>query len=183
MIVWHGEELELFDHPYNETFSNERAVELAIATRWLRDVTGSGLEVGNVLGHYGISGHRVVDLYEQAPGVENVDLFDVRGSFDWIVSVSTIEHVAWTPNAKVPGMASLALSHLRGCLAPAGRMLVTVPGGWNQPLDEHLATLDGVDACTYVRTDAGWELTDELTFRPYGASTPWADSVWIGTWG
>ena len=102
MIDWHGTTLDLVDLPYNTTIRNERAVELAVAFHWLADRTGSGLEVGNVLGHYGISGHRVVDLYEQAPGVENVDLFDVRGSFDWIVSVSTIEHVAWTPNAKPP---------------------------------------------------------------------------------
>ena len=47
--------LQLFDHPYNTTILNERAVEIPVVMAWLYrgDPLGDVLEVGNVLQHYG----------------------------------------------------------------------------------------------------------------------------------
>lgn len=166
-----GVEYEGFDHPYNRTVDNERAVEIPIALGWLPE-TGTGLEVGNVLAHYGLHDHRVVDLHEQGPGVENIDVMDVSGSYDWILSISTLEHTA-EPVA--------ALNHLLDLLKPKGRMLVTIPGGFNPAFDHYL--WDGAGAtrcCTLVRSDHDlWEQTSVPLFLPYG---PWANSVWIGEW-
>src|SRR6266498_2275420 len=67
-----GERLPYAIHRYNNTYRNERAVEIAIAT-WFLSGTESGrvLEVGNVLAHYGVTGQTVVDKYEPASGVIN----------------------------------------------------------------------------------------------------------------
>ena len=61
------------------------------------------LEVGNVLSNYenslsdylGIRPRRIVDKFEIAEGVENVDILDVSNSIKYsgIVSISTVEHV------------------------------------------------------------------------------------------
>lgn len=164
-----------FDHPYNTTLLNERAVEVAIAKRWLRAARGVGLEVGNVLGHYGVHGHRVVDLYEEAAGVENIDVFDVSDGAPWIVSVSTLEHI---------DRAVDALGHLRSLLAPGGRMLITIGSGQHAELDAYLASGAGADrACTLRRDGATWAETPTPEFLPYASSTEWAESVWIGEWG
>src|SRR5690606_34112160 len=116
-----GAEHDGFDHPYNTTILNERAVEIPVVLDWLPG-KGRGLEVGNVLGHYGVKGRRVVDLYEQADGVENLDLFDIEGHFDWIVSISTLEHVRWDTEPRDPNGAVEAIGHLRSLLSPGGRM-------------------------------------------------------------
>lgn len=178
---YHGTPLEYFDHPYNHTRRNERAVELAVASHWLPD--GNGLEVGNVLAHYGTTGHRVVDLTEQGPGVENIDVFEITGRYDWIVAISTIEHVEWDTPRPDPTRAPAAIAHLHGLLNPSGRMLITVPGGYHAPLDQYLGTGAGTTrAGTFVRTGDQWEQTATLTFKAYGTTTSWAESVWIGEW-
>jgi hypothetical protein len=198
---FHGIELEGFDHEYNDTKLNERRVEIPIAELFLAGVgarageTGEApavLEVGNVLSHYGLAEpiaggtYRIVDLFEVAEGVENVDLFDIEGEYDAIVSISTIEHVGWEgqPEDLDPGAAIAALEHLRGLLAPGGQLLVTVPTGYHLPLDEVLLSGESGAAreCTLVRTKraGGWTQTDELEQRPYADPTPWAHSVWVG---
>lgn len=177
MIDWHGRRLALVDLPYNTTIRNERAVELAVVFDWLTGRTGDGLEVGNVLGHYGVVGHRVVDLHEQAPGVDNLDVFDVRGRFDWIVAISTVEHVHWD-DERNPDGAPAAVEHLRNLLRPGGELLVTVPLGWHPPLDARLPLGADQWAC-WQRSRTGWTQSD-LTPVPYGPA--WANKVWVGLW-
>lgn len=177
MIDWNGRRLDLVDLPYNTTIRNERAVELAVAFDWLAGCDGDGLEVGNVLGHYGIAGHRVVDLHEQAPGVENIDVFEIHGRFDWIVSISTVEHVGWD-DGRDPTGAAFAVTYLRSLLRPGGELLVTVPLGWNPPLDARLPLGADVSACWERQAD-GWTATD-LTPVAYGPR--WANKVWVGLW-
>ncbi len=184
-FTYHGETLTYLDHPYNHTRLNERAVEVPVALSWLQDGSGCGLEVGNVLGHYtGRLSHRVVDLYEVAEGVENVDVFSVRGAYDWVLAISTLEHVYWDTRPRRKWGAVQAIAHLRGLLAPGGRMLVTVPMGHHQYLDRHLLAeaVGTTRACTLVREGDGWRQTPRPEHRPYGASTPWAEAVWIGEW-
>lgn len=180
-FTYHGVSLIGIDEPYNSTILNERAVELAVAKRFLADVDGEGLEVGNVLGHYGLTGHRVVDLSEVSDGVENMDVFDIAGRYDWIVAISTLEHVRWDSPPKDAEAALGALDYLRSLLNPGGRMLVTVPTGYHAPLDAELITGVGAErACTMVRTPKGWRQTKAITVKPYGVENPWASSVWIG---
>lgn len=180
MFTYHGKPLDLFCHMYNCTWLNERGAELAVVRNWLG--RGSMLEVGNVLSHYDIAPpHRIVDRYEHGPGVENVDVFDVTGSFDQIVAISTLEHVRWDEDPREDGGSQAALEHLRSLLAPGGRMLVTIPTGHNPPLDEWLLAGTGADrACTLVRDMTSWRQTDEVEIRPYGLTQHWAEAVWIG---
>ena len=50
------------------------------------------LEIGNVLNHYFSFNHTVIDKYEEATGVLNVDIvdFDTNEKFDLVVSISTV---------------------------------------------------------------------------------------------
>lgn len=183
-FTWHGERLDYFDHPYNDTRLNERAVEIAVAQRFLADKHGDGLEVGNVLSHYMPCSHRIVDLLEESPGVENRDVFEIGGSYDWIVSISTIEHVQWDTEPRNPTGALMAVDYLRALLARDGRMLVTVPLGYHAPLDEAIKTgvLEPARDCVFIRNGNRWEQRTRKTWRSYGATTPWADAMWIGEW-
>ncbi len=185
VFVWDGEPLEYLDHEYNSTLLNERAIEVPIALRWLdgRD-PAAGVEVGNVLAHYGPVEHRVVDRYEHAAGVENVDVFDVAGPLEWVLAISTLEHVGWDYGERIDHAAGLAaVRHLRALLAPGGAMLATIPIGQNPAMDA--AILYGwllPDAeSTAVYHETGWTFTRERVWRPLRECT-WPTAVWIGEW-
>ena len=181
---WWGQRLAYHDHSYNTTRRNERAVELPVAEAWLRPELRT-LEVGNVLSHYGIGPkRRVVDRYESGEGVENLDIFSIEGDYEQIVSLSTLEHVRWDEQPRENDGAIRALEHLLTLLDPGGRMLLSVPTGWNDPLDEALTTRDFgcTRACTIVRDGNGWRQTDEVEITPYGFPPGWAGAVWIGEW-
>jgi hypothetical protein len=189
-FTYHGKELNRFDHLYNSTAISERGVEVATAVDVFANSEGSRLEVGNVLQHYEDAiqhfPRRIVDLYEVAPNVENIDVFDIEGEYDTIVSISTLEHVGFDYEPKMPGASGtlLAIAHLRGLLSPTGTLLVTIPVGFNRALDVHLAGL--TDRYTYLCRikEPGWAsewVERDYTTNPYyGTVTPWANTVWIG---
>jgi hypothetical protein len=136
-----GEEYRNFVHPYNETWRNERAVELPIVLRALDERPGARvLEVGNVLAHYGRSGHDVVDKYETGSGVRGIDVVDLEPTeaYDLVVTISTLEHVGLDEEQRDPAKPRLAVERMAGALAPGGMLLATVPLGYNEDLDRDL---------------------------------------------
>jgi SAM-dependent methyltransferase len=147
-----GENYRYVHHRYNATWLNERAVEVAVAERAVSAAAGIRvLEVGNVLAHYGLRTHRVVDRYERAPGVIRADVleYDAGHPYDLIVSVSTLEHIGWDERPRDPARALAAIEHLKSLLAPGGKLLVTIPVGYNPELDRAIA--EGSVAFTSVR--------------------------------
>lgn len=185
--AWPGSRLPYFVHRHNSTWLNERAVELPLVIDFLRrHGTGKGMEFGNVLMHYGIDGPpEIVDKYERNPRVVNVDILDYapKPPLDYIVSISTLEHVGWDERPKEPAKVLRAFEHLQSLLVPGGRMLLTAPLGHNDFLDE--AVMGGQLAVdrqmTLVRADRhSWHPTEELCWGPYpGRTGLGADSVWV----
>jgi hypothetical protein len=127
---------------YNGTWTNERAVEIPLARRFLKTVVGDGAEVGNVLGHYGIKLSTVVDKYDHAAGITNVDVVEWYPTrpLDYLVSISTIEHVGRDETPRRDTKAVDALSHLIAIMKPEGRLFITAALGHNPALDEVIAS-------------------------------------------
>ena len=142
-FAYGGERYETFHHPYHYTWLNERAVEVPIALRALERAEGRPvLEVGNVLSHYAPVSHEVIDRYEQAPGVKNIDVLGARapeGGYALVICISTLEHVGFDEEPSEPGKAVRAARALRELAGPGGRVLATVPIGYNPALDAALA--------------------------------------------
>lgn len=147
---------------YNRiAFNNyaERAVEVPLAFDFLARQADKEpiLEVGNVLQHYenalsdtlGLRHRHIIDKFETAPGIKNIDLFDLDPTtqkYQTIISVSTVEHVG--QNCDPRGMfgeqkrssdleAPLkAIAKLYDLLEVGGHALITLPfgkltdGGW-----------------------------------------------------
>lgn len=183
-FTWRGAQLPYLDEPYNTTILNDRAVEVPIARAWLAERVGRGLEVGNVLAHYQPVTHRVVDLYEQAPGVDNLDVRDLTDTYDWILAISTIEHVGWDGEPWDPWGAIDAVKRLRSLLVPGGELLITAPFGQNPYLDGAILSggLSPDHFATMVFHPSGWVAHDhEAIWRP-PRPRRWAGAVWVATW-
>jgi hypothetical protein len=179
-----------FSHPYNFTWSNERAVEIPVVWEAVGQCSGRVLEVGNVLSHYFRGRHEIVDKYERSKRVRNLDVLDLGSDgsgarYDLIVSISTLEHVGWDEQPRDPGKVIRAILHLADQLNPGGRLLATLPLGYNSNLDGLLA--EGALPFTrisYLRRrstfswqEAGW---DEVAGCRYGHPWPAASGLAIG---
>ncbi|NUP98249.1 MAG: methyltransferase domain-containing protein [Armatimonadetes bacterium] len=138
-FTYQGRRYPWFHHPYNRTWYNERAVEVAVIGELLA-TPGRILEVGNVLSHYFPQNHDVIDKYEAGPGVVNVDVaeFTPSAPYDLVVSISTFEHVGFDEPEPDPEKAPRALARALTWLAPGGRLVVTLPLGYNPQLDAWL---------------------------------------------
>jgi hypothetical protein len=183
-----GREYPYLLERYRFTWLNERAVEIPLALEQLRRYPPTAvLEVGNVLRHYVASDHRVVDKYERARGVENVDVLALspRVRYSLVVSVSTLEHVGWDEHPRDPDKAGAAIAHLQRCVAPGGRLFFTVPLGWNPRLDallnDNALNLTRTD-CLVRTGDLEWRQVPWGTqgCRRYGSPFPWANAIAIG---
>ncbi len=188
-IPFAGSEVPYFLHYFNQTWRNERCVEIAIARHVLDErEPGRMLEVGNVLRHYGVTGHEVVDRYENVMGARNEDILtlDEPERYDTVVSVSSLEHVRFDEDEQDPHGASLALEKVRTLLAPGGLLLVTVPIGYNPGLDADIASgrfvMDDQTFYRRVSADGDWEQVsaeEALTCR-YGSPYEAANALLVG---
>jgi hypothetical protein len=137
--------LDGVDHSYLiEPQCSERSVEIPLALEFLRDYYCPGmrvLEVGNVLGARSPIRREIVDKYEVAPGVTNLDVMDIPGEqqFDLIVSISILEHVGFDEELVEPTRGASAVKHLAtSCLRLGGRFFFTVPLFYNLDFDRAL---------------------------------------------
>lgn len=177
--------MRYFAHPYNATWRNERAVEIPIARhfieRWPHDARG--LEVGNVLAHYQAVNHTVLDKYEVAKGVINEDIVDYAAEpFDWIVAVSTLEHVGVNePGPRDPSKVAVAIGNLRALLARDGRLLITAPYGFSPGLDNIIR--DGLvnTEVFYERRPSAWMpvAREAVMGAPVPVAHPRVTVVWV----
>lgn len=142
-FTFQGKSYHYFYHPYNYTWFGERAVEIPIFWPIVKQYSGKNvLEVGNVLSHYFPVNHDIVDRYEKGEDIINQDVVNLRPKkkYDLIVSISTLEHVGWDEKPREPKKVFLAMKNLKKMLAPNGKIVVTLPLGYNPEVDKALKT-------------------------------------------
>lgn len=150
-FLFNQREYTYFEHPYNGTWMNERALEIPVVWEEVRShAPDMLLEVGNVLSHYFDVKHTVIDKYEHRPGVISKDIMDIKldRKFNCIVSISTLEHIGWDENPRVPGKHLQAIARMRQLLSSNGKLLATIPLGYNPTFDRDI--FDGRLECSHV---------------------------------
>ena len=183
--LW-GETYPYFVHPQTPPWRNERAVEIPVASRFVAEASGTGMEFGNVLSWYDDIDILVLDKYEHKPGVTNEDVVDYRPPhpLDFIVSISTIEHVGWDERPRQAEKLFAAFDKLMAALAPGGKLLLTAPLGHNPTLDKAILTgrWQAAREATLIRTDVRrnlWEQSDEVETRAYLQGGRGANATWV----
>ena len=91
-------QFEYFRHPYNQTATNERIIEIPIARYFLekyyKGTDGSSvIEVGAVTPYYFDINHRVIDQFDPHEKSERIDAMTVDYKGSNLLSISTVEHV------------------------------------------------------------------------------------------
>ncbi len=178
-----------FDHSYNDTKNNERAVEIPIIFAQLANAAPQKtLEVGNVLSHYFTVSHDIVDKYEKAKRVMNCDIlkYTLKKKYDLIVSISTLEHVGWDEFPRNKKKIPMTLKHLYSLLTPHGKLIFTVPVAINDYLDQalHAHSLPLTEVrCLKRVSKHKWEEKswEQIRFCKYDEPFPNANGIVIGT--
>lgn len=184
-----GVRLEYFYHAYNMTWACERCLEVPIARHYLRTAPGGDiLEVGNVLSHYGPVGHTILDKFEMGEGVINEDIlsFDPGRRFGTILSISTFEHIGFDDEADQSSRTKIleAIAACRRLLAPDGKLVITVPVGYNPDLDS-LIRLEELGATREIflkrLRHRNWVTVEkgEALAVYYGRPFPYANAVLV----
>ena len=127
-----------FIHPYNLAWINERTVEIPIVLDLIKHSEAKKiLEVGAVLPHYTQINWDVLDKFEKLPGVINKDIIEFlpKEKYDLIVTISTLEHVGFDDENK-PEKVEVAIDHLKNLLNNKGKIIATMPLGYNKFLDD-----------------------------------------------
>jgi SAM-dependent methyltransferase len=175
---------------YNRTWTNERTVELPIVIRAIAERPDARvLEVGNVLAHYGVSGHMVIDKYETASVVLNQDILDFEdgNGFDLVVSISTLEHTGFEEEVDEPEKPSRVAAHLGRLLRPGGRAIVTFPLGYNPGLDtlvrERPEAFGQMRGLRRISADNRWTeaAVPDLLGASYGSPFPSANALVVAS--
>lgn len=138
-FTFKNKEYKYFNHIYNHTWNNERRVEIPIIWNIIKDKKSLNiLEVGNVLSHYFPISHDVLDKYEKGTFVINEDVvtFKPKKKYDYIVSISTLEHVGWDEPEKDKTKIIHAFNNLRSMLTRNGKLIFTIPLGYNPYMDD-----------------------------------------------
>ena len=150
---YNGNLLHYFFHPYNSTFENERAIEIPILKYYIKKhETGRILEVGNVTQFYFDFFHDIVDQYEIYKGVINEDIikFAPKQKYDFVFSISTIEHVGWDYGKKDPKKIIAAVKKLKSITKKGGEIVITIPLGFSDFADK-LVKSDVFDECFVLK--------------------------------
>ena len=143
-FVLDGKRFSYFYHPHGSR-ANERCVEVPIGLSYLeRYKPCDVLEVGNVISMYQPVFHNVLDKYDEQMGVVNEDVatFDTVKRFKLIFSISTLEHVGydeWVGKSfSTPDKVLDSVDNLKRLLADDGLLVVTMPIGYRNSLDERI---------------------------------------------
>ena len=186
---YNGVKLQYFCHWYNNTFNNERYIEISILLHHLKEHTDHRiLEVGNVTSHYFSLKHDIVDKYEKDHGVINEDIIDYAplNKYDFIYSISTMEHVGYDERPKDEDKVIHAVERLRNMLNPEGELIITIPKGYNPALDQHIdkkrIAFDKMYCFKRVSKDNQWVQSswDEIKEITWEEKYPYANALIVG---
>jgi len=167
-----------FDHPYNKTITNERAVEIVLGLRYIDLTRGDLVEIGAVTPYYVNSNHEIVDPSDRMATTkefaENYDNYNDKN----VLSISTIEHMGMADRFSGPEKIkneTLAFDVLNKIYKESKSCFITWPIGYNLELDKKVKeNLNKFNYFFYVKRNQNplWELINDEEGFNFNYSSP-----------
>jgi len=132
-------------------------------------------------------GHTVLDKFETAASVINEDItaWQTDRRFALILSISTFEHIGFD-DAEGQSREKIlaAIAACRALLTPDGRLVITVPLGYNPDLDELIETDTlGEDLVSFLLRSGPRDWAEvaraEAVGTPFGRPFPYANALMV----
>lgn len=173
-FIYNGIRLPYFYHHYHSTYGSERAIEISIGKHFL-DTHDDILEIGNVMSHYFPTSHSIVDKYEEAPGIINEDVVDIKSHHENILAISTLEHVGFDEEGKDHTKFFKAMENIKRISNCA---LITLPWGYNPSVDEFVKKFKG-KMTLYYREGREWKIgtLENIKNKTYASKYPCANAI------
>jgi hypothetical protein len=152
---------EYFDHPYNNTIQNERAIEIPIALRYFEKFgkLNNFIELGAVLPYYlKNANHCCIDPIDPKATIleyaENIDYTNKH-----ILSISTIEHIGTSDYGLEVNKSICAFEILNQIYTKSITCLISWPIGYNVDLDNKVFHESNIK-CVYFKKKGKlvWEI-------------------------
>jgi hypothetical protein len=156
-------DLEYCNHEHNHAYINERTIEVPLGNYFINKFKEENVfEVGAVMPYYGLTGHKVLDLYDNDGYKEciRINACDYDYSKLNVLSISTIEHIG------MPDYGAIAIEDgykkafncIEKIIKESNNYLITIPIGYNIKLDE-LIRLSNLKVFIIVRDeDNNWDI-------------------------
>jgi len=136
--------------------------------------------------------HTILDKFERGKGIINEDIlnFVATEKFELIVSISTFEHIGFDDDMDDDSGVKIlhAIDASRKLLAENGRLVLTLPIGYNPSLDRLISggTLKSIRSFFICRIGPlKWEATtiEKALACRYGSPFPYANAIMIAEFG
>lgn len=196
-FIFRNKEYYYFIH--ENSWATERVVEIPIILNYV-DKSKKILEFGNVLFQFIDINWDIVDKYDKGKGVINVDIIDFKPEekYDLIISISTLEHVGFNEQVGLGELVKAddeedndkileAIINLKNnCLKPNGKIIATVPLGYNKKMDKKLFDNKlGFDELFFLKriskSNEWKEIEKNDVIEPqYGSPYPCANYICVG---
>lgn len=178
------------EYEYWRNDPGERIIEIPIFWNIITKYQpAETLEIGNVLGHYYPVKHTVVDKYEKTAGVINEDAVSYQPDkqYSLIISVSTLEHIGTLMDMpKDQAKIRKTITHLKALLAPGGKLVISLPLGFNLIMDARIRKgtikFDRRYCMKRISADNEWVETtwEDIKDAKYNKPFPAANGLIIG---
>jgi hypothetical protein len=134
-FIYKNKEYNYFNHHHNNTYINERRVELSLMVEFMKNVK-SFLEIGCVSPYYFDLNHPVYDLSDDHKRAINIDADNISLN-DNILSISTLEHFG-LGDYNNPKEKNKAINFFKKITSLGVKCLITWALGYNLELDDFI---------------------------------------------
>ena len=155
---------QLYNHPYNNTITNERSVEVPLGLRFLEMFNYDVIEIGAVMTHYSDrTKYKSIDPTDSTATINGV-AEDYNYIDKNVLSISTIEHIGTGQyGVKKQSSAVEVLEKLHG---ESKSCLISWPIGFNKTLDSYVKeNYEKFNYFFYIKKSQNplkWEISKEI---------------------
>lgn len=179
---------DYFKHNYNQTWTNERHIEVSLGIYFLNKFKFDCIEIGAVMPHYDYIAKLVIDPRDDYQNCYKINALDYSYFNENVLSISTIEHFKIDEFNRTDYDSITCLCKI---INESKNYLITWPIGYNKILDNYIKS-SNISRFIIKRKNVEneWEIDDDITnfnyiynypTKPISTAFPFATAICVVT--